>query len=105
MRINGLLLTTHTPSNKVSRRLASRLKVLANLNIAERRLPQDGRIKLGALLTIDVDLRISTLPTQWGKRLSFGSSIDIKWRYTRINWDFLRFNMRYFYKRFNILRG
>ncbi|WP_198298099.1 GspE/PulE family protein [Vibrio gazogenes] len=69
MRINGLLLTTHTPSNKVSRRLASRLKVLANLNIAERRLPQDGRIKLGALLTIDVDLRISTLPTQWGEKI------------------------------------
>ncbi|WP_051680278.1 GspE/PulE family protein [Vibrio rhizosphaerae] len=69
MRINGLLLTTHTPSNKVSRRLASRLKVLANLNIAERRLPQDGRIKLGSLLTIDVDLRISTLPTQWGEKI------------------------------------
>ncbi|WNJ96171.1 ATPase, T2SS/T4P/T4SS family [Vibrio ruber] len=69
MRINGLLLTTHTPSNKVSRRLASRLKVLADLNIAERRLPQDGRIKLGALLTIDIDLRISTLPTQWGEKI------------------------------------
>ncbi|KUJ00335.1 hypothetical protein VRK_04660 [Vibrio sp. MEBiC08052] len=69
MRINGLLVTTHTPSSKVSRRLASRLKVLANLNIAERRLPQDGRIKLGALSTIDVDLRISTLPTQWGEKI------------------------------------
>ncbi|MDW6002994.1 GspE/PulE family protein [Vibrio mangrovi] len=69
MRINGLLLTTHTPSNKVSRRLASRLKVLANLNIAERRLPQDGRIKINQLLPTDLDLRISTLPTQWGEKI------------------------------------
>jgi type IV pilus assembly protein PilB len=69
MRIDGLLLTTHTPPPLLSRRLASRIKVLANLNIAERRLPQDGRIKLSLEDRLEMDLRVSTLPTQWGEKI------------------------------------
>ena len=54
------------PPRPLARPIISRLKVLANLNIAERRLPQDGRIRL-TLAGRAVDLRVSTLPTQFGE--------------------------------------
>jgi type IV pilus assembly protein PilB len=54
------------PPRSLALPILSRLKVLANLNIAERRLPQDGRIKL-TLAGRAVDLRVSTLPTQFGE--------------------------------------
>src|SRR5258708_22306186 len=63
--------------------MLARLKVLANLNIAERRLPQDGRIKLN-LGGRAVDLRVSTLPTQFGEsvvlRVLDQSSVQLKLR-------------------------
>ena len=65
-RIDGALYEMSPPPKNLALPIISRLKVLANLNIAERRLPQDGRIKLN-LGGRAVDLRVSTLPTQFGE--------------------------------------
>ena len=65
-RIDGALLDMPPPPRLLARSIISRLKVLAGLNIAERRLPQDGRIRL-TLAGRAVDLRVSTLPTQFGE--------------------------------------
>ncbi len=65
-RIDGALREMSPPARSLALPIISRLKVLANLNIAERRLPQDGRITLN-LGGRAVDLRISTLPTQFGE--------------------------------------
>jgi type IV pilus assembly protein PilB len=65
-RIDGALFDIPSPPQSLTLPVISRLKVLANLNIAERRLPQDGRIRL-TLAGRAVDLRVSTLPTQFGE--------------------------------------
>ncbi len=65
-RIDGALYEMAPPPKSLALPIISRLKVLANLNIAERRLPQDGRIKLN-LGGRAVDLRVSSLPTQFGE--------------------------------------
>jgi type IV pilus assembly protein PilB len=65
-RIDGALHEMAPPSKVLALPIVSRVKVLANLNIAERRLPQDGRIRL-QLAGRSVDLRVSTLPTQFGE--------------------------------------
>ena len=69
LRCDGLLIAAQQPSHQLSRRLAARLKILAKLDIAERRLPQDGRIKLRLNDTMAVDMRVSTLPTLWGEKV------------------------------------
>ncbi|HEY2922624.1 MAG TPA: type II secretion system ATPase GspE [Candidatus Binatia bacterium] len=65
-RIDGILHEIESPPRQLKAAIISRLKILAQLNIAERRLPQDGRIKtrLGGK---DVDLRIATVPTLYGE--------------------------------------
>ncbi|WP_281222829.1 type IV-A pilus assembly ATPase PilB [Photobacterium sanguinicancri] len=68
-RCDGLLHQYSTPAAHLSRRLSTRLKVMSKLNIAERRQPQDGRIKLKLSPTVTVDLRVSTLPTMWGEKV------------------------------------
>jgi type IV pilus assembly protein PilB len=65
-RIDGALYEMTPPPKALALPITSRLKVLANLNIAERRVPQDGRIKL-TIAGRAVDLRVSTLPTQFGE--------------------------------------
>jgi type IV pilus assembly protein PilB len=65
-RIDGVLHDVPPPPRSLALPVISRLKVLANLNIAERRLPQDGRMRL-TLAEHAVDLRLSTLPTQFGE--------------------------------------
>jgi type IV pilus assembly protein PilB len=65
-RVDGTLRDLPPPPASLALPVISRLKVLANLNIAERRLPQDGRIRL-TLAGRSVDLRVSTLPTQFGE--------------------------------------
>jgi len=65
-RVDGALYEMAPPPKHLAWPIASRLKVLANLNIAERRVPQDGRIKI-TLGGRPVDLRVSTLPTQFGE--------------------------------------
>ena len=65
-RIDGALHEMAPPPKSLALPIISRIKVLANLNIAERRIPQDGRIKI-AVAGRPVDLRVSTLPTQFGE--------------------------------------
>ena len=65
-RIDGILYDVESPPKKLKAAVISRVKIMAKLNIAERRLPQDGRIKLKALGR-DIDLRVSTLPTMYGE--------------------------------------
>ena len=65
-RIDGILHEVEPPPRQLKAAVISRLKVLAQLNIAERRLPQDGRIKV-RLAGKDVDLRIATVPTLYGE--------------------------------------
>ncbi|EOD80466.1 Type IV fimbrial assembly, ATPase PilB [Grimontia indica] len=68
-RLDGILQTHSTPPAGISRRLSTRLKIIAKLNIAERRLPQDGRIKLNLSEDKSIDMRVSTLPTLWGEKV------------------------------------
>jgi general secretion pathway protein E len=65
-RIDGILHDVEAPPRKLQAALISRVKLMAKLNIAERRLPQDGRIKL-RMLGREIDLRVSTLPTLYGE--------------------------------------
>jgi general secretion pathway protein E len=65
-RIDGILHEIEPPPRQLKAAVISRLKILAQLNIAERRLPQDGRIKI-RLAGKDVDLRIATVPTLYGE--------------------------------------
>lgn len=67
-RVDGALYEMIPPPKHLSLALASRIKVMANLNIAERRLPQDGRIQIN-MGGREVDLRISTLPTVFGESI------------------------------------
>lgn len=69
MRIDGELREMATPAMALKDRLSSRIKVLARLDIAERRLPQDGRMKLQLSNGRELDLRVSTLPTLFGEKL------------------------------------
>jgi type IV pilus assembly protein PilB len=69
MRIDGELREVATPHMALKDRLASRIKVLSRLDIAEKRLPQDGRMKLQLASGRELDLRISTLPTLFGEKL------------------------------------
>ena len=65
-RIDGVLFNQEQPPRELKAAITSRLKLMAKLNIAERRLPQDGRIKI-RILGREVDLRVSTLPTLFGE--------------------------------------
>jgi general secretion pathway protein E len=65
-RIDGILHDVEAPPKKLKAALISRVKIMSKLNIAERRLPQDGRIKL-KVLGRDIDLRVSTIPTLYGE--------------------------------------
>ena len=65
-RIDGVLYSQDPPPRELKAAIISRLKLMAKLNIAERRLPQDGRIKIKTLGR-EVDLRVSTLPTLYGE--------------------------------------
>ena len=65
-RVDGVLREQESPPRELRAAIISRLKLMASLNIAERRLPQDGRIKI-KVMGHDVDLRVSTLPTLYGE--------------------------------------
>jgi type IV pilus assembly protein PilB len=66
-RIDGILFELLTPPRKLHAALTSRIKIMANLDIAERRLPQDGRIR-ATVLGRKLDLRVSTVPTPKGEK-------------------------------------
>jgi general secretion pathway protein E len=65
-RIDGVLHEVEAPPAKSTAAVISRVKIMAKLNIAERRLPQDGRIKL-RVGGKELDLRVSTVPTMHGE--------------------------------------
>jgi type IV pilus assembly protein PilB len=66
-RVDGVLQEIMTPPKRLEPALISRVKIMSNLDIAERRLPQDGRIKL-RYGTKEIDFRVSTLPTIFGEK-------------------------------------
>lgn len=66
-RIDGVLFESMTPPHSMQAAVVSRLKIMANMDISERRLPQDGRIRT-MVHGRHVDLRVSTVPTQYGEK-------------------------------------
>ncbi len=68
-RIDGVLQEEMTPPLKLKNAIASRLKIMSSLDIAERRLPQDGRIKLKLGKGREMDFRVSVMPTLWGEKI------------------------------------
>ena len=67
-RLDGVLYDVFSPPKKLQNTIVSRIKVMSNLNIAEKRLPQDGRIPL-RLAGRDVDVRVNVVPTAFGERV------------------------------------
>ncbi|WP_206485028.1 type IV-A pilus assembly ATPase PilB [Thalassotalea sp. G2M2-11] len=68
-RVDGILTEVAKPPIALASRMAARLKVMSKLDIAERRIPQDGRIKLALSKRKSIDFRVSTLPTMWGEKI------------------------------------
>lgn len=68
-RIDGILNEVASPPVALATRLSARLKVMSRLDIAEKRIPQDGRIKLKLSAKKSIDFRVSTLPTLWGEKI------------------------------------
>jgi type IV pilus assembly protein PilB len=68
MRIDGILRDMVPPARNMQNAVLTRIKILSNLDIAERRLPQDGRLKIKAS-NRDIDVRVSTLPTIYGEKI------------------------------------
>ncbi|NRP35553.1 Type II secretion system protein E [Marinobacterium sp. xm-d-579] len=68
-RIDGILQEVSSPPRNLAARLSARLKVMSNMDIAERRVPQDGRIKLKISAKRSIDFRVNSLPTLWGEKI------------------------------------
>ncbi|MFZ3154804.1 type IV-A pilus assembly ATPase PilB [Pseudomonas sp.] len=68
-RTDGILQEIARPPIQLSPRISARLKVMAGLDISERRKPQDGRIKMRISKTKSIDFRVSTCPTLWGEKI------------------------------------
>jgi type IV pilus assembly protein PilB len=68
-RIDGVLYEVMKPPFKLRHAITSRLKIMSSLDIAERRLPQDGRIKMKMGRGKEMDFRVSVLPTMWGEKI------------------------------------
>lgn len=67
-RVDGILYDMYTPPRHVQGKLTSRIKIMARMDIAEKRLPQDGRIEI-RIADRNIDIRVSTLPTSFGERV------------------------------------
>jgi type IV pilus assembly protein PilB len=68
-RQDGILSDVANPPVNIASRMVARLKVMSRMNIAERRIPQDGRIKLKLSRNRDIDFRVNTLPTLYGEKV------------------------------------
>lgn len=68
-RIDGILQEVAKPPSNLAGRLAARLKVMSQMDISERRIPQDGRIKMKISKKRAIDFRVNTLPTLWGEKI------------------------------------
>ena len=69
LRTDGILREVARPPIHLAGRIAARLKVMASLDISERRKPQDGRIKMRISKSKSIDFRVNTLPTLWGEKV------------------------------------
>ncbi len=69
LRADGILKEVASPPKNLAPRLSARLKVMSQMDISERRLPQDGRIKLKLSKSRAIDFRVNTLPTIWGEKV------------------------------------
>ncbi|MEO8839030.1 MAG: GspE/PulE family protein, partial [Herbaspirillum sp.] len=69
MRVDGILREVAQPPLAIKEKLASRIKVISKLDISEKRVPQDGRMKLAVSKTRSIDFRVSTLPTLFGEKI------------------------------------
>ncbi|MFI7967746.1 ATPase, T2SS/T4P/T4SS family, partial [Acinetobacter baumannii] len=68
-RVDGMLRQIANPPLQLANRLASRLKVMSQMDISEKRVPQDGRIKLKLSKSKAIDFRVNSLPTLFGEKL------------------------------------
>ena len=68
-RVDGILREIARPPTNLARRLAARLKVMSRMDISERRIPQDGRVKLKLSKNKSIDFRVNTLPLQFGEKI------------------------------------
>lgn len=68
-RIDGNLIESASPPAGTSMAIAARVKIMSKLDIAEKRLPQDGRLKVKTVRGKEMDFRVSTLPTLWGEKI------------------------------------
>jgi len=68
-RTDGILKEISRPSIKLAPKIAARVKIMSQLDISERRIPQDGRIKMKLSKTKAIDFRVNTLPTLWGEKI------------------------------------
>ena len=68
-RTDGILQEMARPPQNLAPRIAARLKVMSQMDISERRIPQDGRIKMKLSKTRAIDFRVNTLPTLWGEKI------------------------------------
>ncbi len=68
-RTDGVLHEVSSPPINLSGKIAARIKVMSRMDISERRLPQDGRIKMKISKTKSIDFRVNTLPTIWGEKI------------------------------------
>ncbi|BBP67074.1 type IV-A pilus assembly ATPase PilB [Pseudomonas sp. Cab53] len=69
VRTDGMLREVAKPPTQLAGRIAARLKVMASLDISERRKPQDGRLKMRLSKNKSIDFRVNTLPTLWGEKV------------------------------------
>lgn len=68
LRMDGVLMEVAKPPISLAMKIAARIKVMSRLDVSERRVPQDGRIKLKLSKSKSIDFRVSTCPTMWGEK-------------------------------------
>ncbi|MCV6638975.1 type IV-A pilus assembly ATPase PilB [Candidatus Albibeggiatoa sp. nov. NOAA] len=68
-RVDGILRVVANPPISLQRKISARVKVMSRLDVSERRVPQDGRIKLKLSANKSIDFRVSTMPTLWGEKV------------------------------------
>ncbi|NWO04717.1 MAG: Flp pilus assembly complex ATPase component TadA, partial [Alteromonadaceae bacterium] len=68
-RTDGILKEVSRPNIKLAPKISARVKIMSQLDISERRVPQDGRIKMKLAKTKAIDFRVNTLPTLWGEKI------------------------------------
>ena len=87
-RIDGVLHEMMTPPLKIKNALISRIKIMSNMNIAEKRLPQDGRFKM-KIKDREIDFRVSTLPTLFGEKVVIRilDKEGLKWNLSELGFE------------------